>query len=295
MKILNYIIGLVASWFTDQDQILGELIFSAGKPWKLSCLTNTSQGLFVGIYNSESRSNSKLFRDGKLIYEGREETIGQGVEHDGAVYFAGENGSLLIYADGKITKGVRLAFASTCVSFDGKPYVFNTDKNTIRVTNCWTNACEFIMPGSGIVTMAMVDGQKLYTVACDGAGGVACNDGNFIPMADCQCLIKYNGRVFVSRVNKLYEKVGDDLSFIDELPCEKLMHMNVSGGLLWVAGSGPDSLWTYNQVLRRREVARFADDMTPVGGTVFRVRVTPGYFGWCARGNSAEVYKIKEG
>jgi hypothetical protein len=295
MRFLKYLLDLIASFFTDQDQSLGELIFSASQPWKLSSLTNTSFGLFVGIYNSESRSNSKLFRDGLLIYEGREETIGQGVVHGGCVYFAGENGSLLIWGGSKITKGVRLNFASTCVVFNSKPYVFNTRDNKISAINCLNNVAEFIMPGAGIVTMALEDGGKLYTAACDGAGGIACNDGSLLRMADCQCIVKYNGRVFISRGNKLYEKDGTDLSYIDELPCEKIMHMDVSSGLLWVTGSNPDSLWTYNQIMRRREVVRFPNDVTPVGGSVFRTRVTDGYFGRCENGSAARVYKIKEG
>jgi hypothetical protein len=295
MSFLKYLYDLIASFFTDQDQSLGDLIFSAPKPWKVSCLTQTSFGLFVGIYNGDSRSNSKLFKDGLLIYEGREETIGQGMEHGDCVYFAGENGSLLIYAGGKIVKGVRLNFASTCAAFNGKPYVFNTRDNKISAINCLTNVAEFTMPGGGIVTMALEDGGKLYTAACDGAGGIACNDGSLIRMADCQCLIKYNDRIFISRGNKIYEKDGVDLSFIDELPCEKIMHMNVSSGLLWVTGSNPDLLWTYNQVLRRKEVGRFPDDTTPVGGSVFRTRVTNGYFGRCEHGSAARVYKIKGG
>ncbi|MFA5379052.1 MAG: hypothetical protein WC455_25075 [Dehalococcoidia bacterium] len=293
MNFLKYLLDLIASFFTDQDQSLGDLIFSAPKPWKVSCLTQTSFGLFVGIYNGDSRSNSKLFRDGLLIYEGREETIGQGMEFGGCVYFAGENGNLLIYSGGKITKGLSLQFASTCGMFNGKPYVFNTRDNKISAINCLTNVAEFTMPGGGIVTMALEDGGELYTAACDGAGGIACNDGSLIRMADCQCLIKYNDRIFISRGNKIYEKDGTDLSLIDELPCEKIMHMDVSSGLLWVTGSNPDSLWTYNQVLRRKEVGRFPDDITPVGGSVFRTRVTAGYWARAENGNAARVYKIK--
>jgi hypothetical protein len=171
--------------------------------------------------------------------------------------------------------------------------VFNTANNKIGVINCLNNVLEFSMPGAGIVTMAIEDGGKLYTAACDGAGGIACNDGTLIPMGDCQCLIKYNGRMFCSRGNKIYEKDGADLSYIDELPCEKIMHMNVASGLLWVTGSCPDSLWTYNQVLRRKEVARLTDDLTPVGGSVFRTRVSGGYFGLAVGGTAARVYKIE--
>jgi hypothetical protein len=293
-NILRTIANIFASFFTDQDQTLGDLIFSAPPPWKLSCLTNTSKGLFIGVYNSETRRNSKLYLDGNLIYEGSEETIGQGVEYDGSVYFAGENGRILIYTNGKITKGAELQFASTCVVFGGKPYVLNTKDNKIGAINCLTNVEEFQIPGSGIVTMALVRRGKLYAVACDGAGGLTCLDGTFIGMADCQCLIEFAGMLLVTRRNKIYEVMdGDNLELVDELPCEKIMHAHVSDGLLWVTGSNPDTLWSYNPMMRRKDVACFPADKTPVGGSVFRTRVTQGYWGRAKNGIAAAVYKIK--
>ena len=294
MKLLRYILDLIASWFTSQNYALGNMTFSAPKPWKLSSLTATKFGLFIGTYDSESRSNSELHLNGQLIYRGNDETIGQGLDSR-VVYFAGENGNLLLWEGSKIVKGIRLAFASTCGMFNGKPYVFNSDKHGIHAINCTNNVEEFKLPGGGIVMMSAEDGGKLYTAAGDGGGGIACSDGTLLAVPNCQCIIKYNGRIFANSGNKLIEKVKDGIKVIDELPCEKIMHMDVNSGLLWVAGSCPDVLYTYNQVLRRKEVARFPDDVTPVGGSMFRVRVTDGYFGRCANGNQAEVYKIKEG
>jgi hypothetical protein len=262
---------------------------------KLSCLTKTKFGIFVGIYNGESRTDSELYLNGIRIYGGtgcHDETIGQGLVYYDTVYFAGENGNLLIYNNGKITKGIRLAFASTCGMFNGKPYVFNSNNSGIHVINCLTGIEEFKMPGSGIVTQTIQDSNKLYTSACDGNGGIACNDGTIIKIPVCQCLIKYNERIFYSSGNKVMEKIGNEIKEIKTLGCEKIMHMNVSNKLLWVAGSCPDALWIFDQRLNCKEICNFKDNV-PVGGSVFRSRITEGFFGRAIGGTSAEVYEIK--
>ena len=293
-NIFNFIANLFTSFFVDRNQRLGDIVFTAQTPWKLSSLTNTSKGLFIGVYNSDTRRNSKLYRDGTLIYEGNEETIGQGVECDGCVFFAGENGRLLIFsADNKILKHTALNFATTCIVLDKQPYVFDTKNNKIGAINCWTNETEFPVMGSGIVTMAAVHRGNLYTAACDGAGGLAGNN-TFVGMADCQCVISYAGALLCSRKNNIYEiEDGENIHHITELDCEKIMHMGVSDNLLWVTGSNPDTLWTFDPLMRCKQVARFDEDRTPVGGSVFRTRITPGYFGRCKNGNMAVVYKIE--
>jgi len=296
MNWFTHIIDFIVSFFTNMKYSLGPKMFEEGKPWKISCLTNTKFGLFIATYNSKTRQDSKIYLNGKMIYGGRgckEETIGQGLVYGETVYFAGENGNLLIYNNGSITKGVRLAFASTCAMFNGKPYVFNTDNKGIHVINCLTGLEEFKMPGSGIVTMALEDGGKLYTAACDGAGGIACNDGTMLSLPTCQCIIKYNGRIFCSNGNTLLEKIDNNVKEITTMPCEKIMHMDVNNDLLWVAGANPDSLWIFNRILECKQIINFNDTIT-VGGSVFRTRVTLGYFGRAVGGTRVEVYPINK-
>jgi len=292
IRFFQNIINIIVSLFTSTSYKIGTKIFEEPRPWKLSCLTNTKFGLFEGTYNGESRRDSRLYLNGKLIYSGNDETIGQGLEFGNIIYFAGENGNLLIYNNNIITRGVRLAFASCCVEFNGKLYVFNSIQNQgINVINCLTNVTEFKMPGSGIVTQALVDGGKLYSAASDGAGGIACNDGTMIPLPNCQCIISFANSIYCSSGNKVMEKIGNTVKEVKILDCEKIMGMNVNKDLLWVAGSNPDALWVFDRRMRCKQIGKL-EGSVPVGGSVFRSHVTNEYFGRCADGNRAEVYKI---
>jgi hypothetical protein len=291
--MMKFIANWIASIFTSTSFKLGAKVFEHGKPWKVSSITQTRYGLFVAVYNSDSRANSKLFLNGEKIYEGREETIGRGLEMGDTVYFAGENGNLVTYRAGTIGKGVRLAFASCCVSFAGRPYVFNSDQSGIGVINCLNGVREFGMKGGGIVTQAVVDGDKLYAAASDGGGGVSCSDGTLISLPSCQCIVKFAGSMYCSSGNRIMEIADGKASEATHLAYEKIMGMHVEGDRLWVATSGPedDVLGVFDRRLRYKEIGRLAGGGT-VGGSVFMSHVTDGYFARCPGGNAAEVYRI---
>jgi hypothetical protein len=280
-----------------QAYSLGELVFSHARPWKLTGLFNSPKyGLFVCIcFGDDPREHSKIFLNGKEIYDGPEETIGNPLEMpDGRVWFAGENGNLLVYSNGKITKGVKLAYASCCGMFNGKPYVFDGASGKNTAINCLTSVREFQMPGGGIITMSLEQDGKLYAVSGDGGAGIGCNDGTVVPVANCQCLVKFLGSVICSSGNKVMRIVGNKTEMVDTLSCEKLMHMDVSDNHLFVAGANPDSLWVYDSAMKRNEVARIPASTWSVGQSVFGGRCTDGYWGHSMQGKEARVYRIKK-
>jgi len=262
------------------------------RPWKVSSLTATKFGLFAGTFNGESRHDSRLYLDGKLIYEGNDETIGQGLVFGDYVGFAGENGNLLTFHEGQITRGIPLKFATHIGMFKGIPYVFDSHEGIIHPINCLTGKQGFSMPGSGIVMQSLCERDNIYVASCDadqGNCGVSGSDGTFIRIKDCLCLVKFLNHIFCSSGNKVLEWNGTGFTFAAEFPCEKIMHMHVNDKL-WIAGSGPDSLWVYDGY-ELQEVVRFPYD-APVSGSLFRTRVTDGYFARCRGGNTAELYKI---
>lgn len=262
------------------------------RPWKVSSLTATKFGLFVGTYNNASRHDSRLYLDGKLLHTGTDETIGQGLVFGDYVGFAGENGSLLAFHGGQITKGIELKFASHIGVFKNIPYVFDSHDGIIHPIDCVTGRQGFSIPGSGIVMQSICELGNIYVASCDddnGNCGVAGNDGTFIRIKDCLCLVRYGSHIFASSGNKVLEWNGTGFAFAAEFQCEKIMHMHVNDKL-WIAGAGPDSLWVYDGQ-ECREVARFPYD-APVSGSLFRTRVTDGYFARCEGGDKAELYKI---
>jgi hypothetical protein len=292
MSFLNWLVNLILNLFVDTSYSLGAKVFEQGNPWKLSSLTKTKHGLFVGVYNSDSRHDSKLFLNGNQVWSGNAETIGQGLEHGNSVYFAGENGKLLTWNNGSITAGISLNFATCCAEFSGVPYVFDTRSNIIYATNILTGAKVFTMPGSGIVTQAVEKDGVLYTAASDGAGGVANSNGKLISLPNCQCVVEYAGHLLCSSGNRIMEISDDKATEIATLPCEKIMHM-YAGDVLFVAGSNPDALWVLDRLLNSKLVCSLSESAA-VGGSVFMARVTDGYFGRSAGGKRAEVYEIKE-
>jgi hypothetical protein len=293
MKIIQHIIDLIASIFTDQNHTLGEIIYSAPTNWKPSGLKNTSIGLVITIYDNDSRRDAKVILNGKQIYSGHEETIGTPLEM-GNLFFAGECGTVLIWdvAASKMVRGSALKYSTCAVKFEGKPCVINTVNPTISVINCWTGQVDFTLPGTnGIVLMAAESDDGLLYAAANGGRGILISNKSIVDLLDCRCVVNYRGRIIASSGNRLYQIEGGKASYLDELPCETIMHLDVAKDLLWVAG--PNSLWTYNPILRRKFVGKIGPDYH-VGTSAFGARVTNGkYFAWAENGTSARVCKIE--
>ena len=141
--------------------------------------------------------------------------------------------------------------------------------------------------------MAGEGDDGLLYAACNGGPGILRSDGAVIELSDCRCVANYRGRIIASGCNQLWRIDGKDKTYLDELPCEKIMHMDVAKGLLWVAG--PNSLWTYNPVMRRKFVGKIGTEYK-VGNSAFGSRVVGGeLFAWAEGGTTGMVCKIQEG
>jgi len=102
--------------------------------YKLVGMLGTSHGLFVTLCNVYRGSNrSRIYLDGKLIYKGSQETIGQPFEWNGKVIFPVEHGSnVLIYKNGKIINGAKTSGRWSVAGFvhEGRPLLpYNNNYN----------------------------------------------------------------------------------------------------------------------------------------------------------------------
>lgn len=263
------------------------------EPFKITSLTATSYGLFTGVCNTNTRNNSRLYLDGVKVYDGSDETIGQGLELGKFVGFAGECGHLLAWDGKSVSPMFALHFATTMGIRCGTPYVLDSYDGKVHAMNCDTQKLGFMLPGGGIATQCIELNAHMYASTCDdehGKCGVTGSDGTFIRIKDCLCLVQYGNAILATSGNKVLSWTGMGFTQAAILDCEKIMHM-YANDKLWIAGSGPDVLWVYDGSTLQ-EVCRFPKDV-PVGGSLFRTRVTDGYFGRSAGGNRAEVYKIE--
>lgn len=79
---------------------------------------------------------------------------------------------------------------------------------------------------------------------------------------------------------------------IQTLPCHKIMHIEVWKNKLWVCGAAPDGLWTFDRVLRCRNVHQFDEDYD-IGGSAFHSRFSRGYYGRSILNHIAQVYEVQ--
>ncbi|MFA7335074.1 MAG: hypothetical protein WC130_12400 [Kiritimatiellia bacterium] len=279
------------------------LLTALDEPMKISGLTMTKHGLFGAVYNNDSRKYSALYRHAGnhpvCVYEGSEETIGQGVEYDGYVLFPGECGYVLAWHPDPAPKGTvtRIKAVNWAVRLDligGIPHVFDTDKyHSCRLINLVTGA-ETLMPGDGVVNMSIEHGNKIFAAMCNSdsgvAGGLSCSDGTLRRLSDCRCIVQFNGHRFYSNENQVFRL--DDHALLREFDCEKICHMDVNNGLLWISGAGPDALWVVDSNWRVYDLYRFEEDSSSVGRRLFCGRVTNGYFSRNPGGVKGAAYQI---
>jgi len=280
---------------------LGVKLIGWAAPWKICSITVLDDGtVIIGICNNESRTDSKLIRltDGKELYSGNDETIGEGVPSaDGSkVYFAGECGNLLALdrATDAVAVGPALKYSSCVALVRGAAYAFNNPRNAgIEMVNCATGNVDRIIPAGEGIPVQVVDGITFW-IALAGVG-LLCSDGSQIALPNCQGVVNFGGEIISSSGNKLVRIRNGAAVGIASLPCEKIMRLCVWDDHLFVAGACPDSLWVAGADLAFTALASFGDSVE-VGGSVFRTFVSGCgavcYFGCAQNGNAGELYEV---
>jgi len=273
----------------------GSLVWEeSDNTWKLTGLTRTKFGIFIGTRDNTTKGNTRLYLNGNRIYNGFGETLLQGVVYGDGVYFPEENGNLLYYNSqtNTIQKSIQLGFSACCVIYQGIPYVINTHQNGDHqdVINCLTGNIAFTLNRAGISTQATEFDGKLWAACVDGNDdGVVCSDGTRIDANVCLCVIPFYGQLIYSSENKVISKTAGVIGTIDGT----IMHMHVAYDLLWIACTEPDSLWTINTSgVLTQILPKFTTGNSSRSGSLFKTRVTDGFFGRSYNGGRAQVYQI---
>lgn len=271
--------------------LYARLISETAAPWKFSGLTMTKHGLVGCIYHNDSRHDVKIFLQTKTaltkIYQGPEETAAQAVEHAGGLVFPGECGHAILWAPDPAPRGtIKLHHPlEWCICIENiggipVPHAFNTDyKSRCSVINLLTDE-SIPMPGDGVINMAVEHEGKIYGAMCNSKSkkknGISCSDGSLYHHEDCRAIVKYLGRVIYSAQNYLID-LGAGHRWIASLFCEKITHMHVHLGYLWIGCNNPDSVFVMNPAGGIYQLYEFPYH-TNMGDSVFGTRVTSGAF-----------------
>lgn len=296
----------------ESEPRLGECVYTAPADWKISCLWEAHGNWMAGIYDNNTRRDSKIIWNGqpiKRLVDGVEtdlfnaETIGQPVTWNNYVAAAGECGKLIWSKSGHVGESIPLKWASACAVWGNMPVVINWNGKTHDVLDCLTGHVVCEIPGTGIAMSAIEVGTHLVAAIADSDDkkhGLSISDGRLIRAAGCQCVTLFCGKLLYSTMNRVCQFDGTKDLCLGELDCEKIMDMRVIGrnetnpyGTLRIAGGNPDTVWDIDNMGRVTTVARLTDGNAEVGGSCFRVRASDNYVSRCENGTQGKVYRIK--
>ena len=292
---------------SDTQPRLGNLVYEAPANWKISALAEVNGGVMLGIYDNISRHDSKIVWNGvSVTYANDEgkftdvfdaETIGQPLVVGRYAGCAGECGKLIVALNGIVMehKKATLKWATTCALFDGAAYVFDSDGKECVAKDCITGLPAFTMPGTGIIMAATEFNGLMWAAMADSDDkkhGVSCSNGKLWRADSCQCIVNAWGRLLFTSGNKVSAMDPEGAVFLAELPCEKIMHMVMSGGKLLIAGANPDTAWMADQNGNLYTIGSFSTGNAKVGGSCFRVRISGGYFARAWNGVTGMVYEV---
>ena len=179
--------------------------------WCGCCLLQTQHGLFATVYNNDSRQNSEIYLDWKKIYSGGQETIGQGLEYGGAVYFPAE-GRGLIYENGKIRETIDLRWSSVAIAYKGRPCFVSLQKPGIYVMDAVTGAkiVKLNMEANTGVPLAAAqipNSEEYIIVFADNRGNeqLITTDGNLIPLPNATAIVNWDGEIYAGAAGVIYK------------------------------------------------------------------------------------------
>ena len=297
----------------ESEPRLGELVYSAPADWKISCLWEAHGNWMAGIYDNDTRRDSKIIWNGNPIFTCTAETIGQPTEWNNYVAAAGECGKLIWSKSGRVGESISLKWASACALWGNAPVVINwpgksrkakaRDDDRNQVIDCLTGHVVCQMPGTGIAMAALEVNTLLVAAIADSDDkmhGLSISDGRLIRAASCQCVTLFCGKLLYTTTNRVCQFDGTRDLCLGELDCEKIMDMRVVNrnaenpyGTLRIAGANHDTVWDVDNMGQVRTVARFDHGNAEVGGSCFRVRASDNYFSRCENGTQGKVYRIK--
>jgi hypothetical protein len=269
--------------------------------WCGCCLENTKDGLFSSVYNNDSRKNSEIYLDWKKIYTGSQETIGQGLEYNGSVYFPVENGKGLIYNNGNIKESVTLRHSSLAIVYKDQPcFVSSEDSGEYLINAENGNKILKLATGAKVgipMSAAPIPDSKEYIIVLadnNGKEQLITTDGVSIPLPLVTSVVNWNGKIMAGAAGVIYtvDIKNKSVKKYENTGSKMINYMwhDTSNNVLWVGCSANDQLMYFDNLGKSYAVIEFTDD---VETKYFDTRVTKGWF-LRNKNTRAQWYKIEK-
>lgn len=266
--------------------------------WKGCCLLDTSMGLFWSVYNNDSRKNSELWLKGVKIYSGGQETIGQGLEHNGKVYFPAECGRGLVY-DGTVRETVSLRHSSLAILYNGVPCFVSSEDSGEFVINAETGAKvkQLAVGAKTGIPMSGCDVSGAVLIALADHGGsesIVTTSDIVIPLAGATAVVNWKGRILAAGNGIIYDVdvAKKTTNRFYDTGSQRVNHMWYDGpnDVLWVSTAKNDKLLFIDSSGTVNKVSEYSD---MAGSGYFDSRVTTGWY-YRAQNAQAQFYKVQK-
>jgi hypothetical protein len=270
--------------------------------WGACCLLNTNAGIYASVLNDATRHDSELFLNWELIYQGNQESIGQGVAFGNSVYFPAEgNGVVATGASARTAMYLRHSSAACvyrnqpCViaSLDEGEWVINleTGAKVLQLNVPAKTGIPFAVdyiPGSEELVVVLADNDNPADDKLTTTVGVTIN------LTKATAVVNWKGRLVAGGNGRLHDVdvAGRRTTQFLDTGSKIVTHLwyDVAEDFLWVACSGPDKL-AYFDSNGTWHVAATLPDGEPNGG-MFGSRVTKGWWSRNKAPNQAQWLRV---
>jgi hypothetical protein len=299
------------------DQIRYDVVkvfTAASDTYKLVGMLGTKHGLFVTtsrVYKGSN--NSRIYLDGKLIYHGKEETVGQPFEWNGQVHFPVEHGdNSIVWKNGALafaarTRG-RWSIAGTV--YNGRPIMaYNNNFNgafndTPNMHDAITGAKVFGFNAKDMPRKFVNYKGDLWASLNFGENVLMNRSGRKIA-SEAVHIEVYNGTLYggggvnwgpiLQPDGRMFRFDGSKFKEIMNTGSTSVQHMAVLNGRLWIAAPDPDRLFVMGSDGVIHKVAEILGESSSDRARDFGASVAyhDGFIYWGRSDKSrAHVYKL---
>jgi hypothetical protein len=271
---------------------LREVFVGPTEAYKLVGMLGTPDGLFVTLSNVyRGAHESRIYLDGRLVYRGTQETVGQPFLWKGKVFFPVEHGAnALVWSQGAIRLAAATAGRWSVAGgvVDGRPVLTYNDQYVNRafldkplVVDAITGAPLFSFDAKAMVRKIVTYGGEPWASVNFGENLLVSRSGRRVRV-DTVHIEVYRGVLYggggsrwgpvatpatangiVSRFN------GKRMVPLVDTGCSSIQHMAVLQGELWIAGTDPDRLFVVRRNGRIKRVAEVRGETSADGGRSF--------------------------
>jgi hypothetical protein len=253
--------------------------------YKMIGMLGTKQGLFVTVSNvfGEGSDRSRIYLDGKVIYEGREETIGQPFEWNDQVFFPVEHGSnVLIAKNGIVRFGAKRAggWSTAGVVYKNRPIVsYNNDFTNIPDWHFNDKPGLYdALTGRKILTLnskTMPRSFAYYQNKLWASGNfgenVLMNTSGYKKSSPALHIAEYNGKLYggggmnwgtdLKPDGRIYRYTGSSFKSIANTGSSSIQHIAKLDRRLWLAAHDTDRLYVIGPDHVVRKISEIAGEV----------------------------------